>query len=504
MTERAAGVLMHPTSLPSAFGVGAFDGAADDFLEFLAESRMKYWQICPLGPTGYGDSPYQCFSVFAGNPYMIDPEPLARAGLIPADALQSLRGLNPDRVDFPALHRLKMPLLFGAHAAWRRLGGAPLPYGEFVAFKRTHAAWLDGYALFSALRDHFDSKPWWEWPAEVRTWEAAQTSPLREQVAERADAYAFLQYIFFGQWARVRARASQLGISIIGDAPIFTALDSADVWANPELFQLDPETNRPLAVAGVPPDYFSADGQHWGNPLYAWRAHAAERYAWWLDRLRINFELADVVRLDHFRGFDTYWSIPAGSPTARNGHWEHGPGLEFFAAVKAAIPDAKIIAEDLGEPADSVVALREGSGLPGMAVLQFAFGGDAKNLYLPHNHKANAVIYPGTHDNDTTRGWYATTDEKTRDHVRRYLRVSGNEVSWDFVRASYESVCNLAVIPLQDLFDLGSDARFNTPGRPQGNWGWRYRTERLQQLRQNSARYLGELAELFDRGAARR
>jgi 4-alpha-glucanotransferase len=318
-------------------------------------------------------------------------------------------------------------------------------------------------------------------------------------VADRAEAYEFIQYLFFGQWTLLRACAAKLGISIIGDTPIFTALDSADVWGNPELFQLDRTSLRPTAVAGVPPDYFSADGQLWGNPLYDWAAHATQGYAWWLDRLRANFAVADIVRIDHFRGFEAYWSVPAGATTARNGKWVAGPGLAFFEAIRAKLPDAKLIAEDLGLLTTETTDLRNATGLPGMAVLQFAFGGGSDNLYLPHNHRANSVIYPGTHDNDTTLGWYATADEKTRDHVRRYLRVGGQEVGWDFVRASYESVANLAVIPLQDLMSLGSEARFNTPGKSQGNWSWRYRADQLRDLTVNSAHYLRQLGELYGR-----
>ncbi len=499
LNHRAAGVLAHPTSLPSAFGVGAFDAAATALLEFLSASGIKYWQVCPLGPTGYGDSPYQCFSSFAGNPYLVDLAPLAAAGLLTTEQLQSLRALDTDHVDFGALYRLKLPLLFAAHATWAKNPKRVLPYGDFAGFRAQQSAWLDGYSLFSALKDHFGGRPWWEWPAEVRSLANSAESPLREKVAARAEAYAFIQYLFFAQWTQVRARAAKLGISIIGDTPIFTAIDSADVWASPHLFQLDPATARPTFVAGVPPDYFSADGQLWGNPLYRWPVHAAEGYAWWIARLRANFALCDVVRIDHFRGFDSYWSIPASAPTARTGTWQPGPGLDFFHAVRAAMPHAKLIAEDLGELAPSVVALRDATGLPGMAILQFAFGGDAKNLYLPHNHRTNSVVYPGTHDNDTTLGWYATTDEKSRDHVRRYLRVSGREVGWDFIRSAYDSVANLAVIPLQDLMSLGSGARFNTPGKSQDNWTWRYRAEQLRALHENSASYLRELAELSGR-----
>lgn len=499
LDHRAAGVLVHPTAFPSAFGVGAFDTAADEFFAFLAQAKMKYWQVCPLGPTGYGDSPYQCFSSFAGNPYLIDPVPLVRIGLLDEKALAPLRALSSTKVDFGALYVLKRPLLFSAHTRWREQSEKSLPYGDFAAFQKKHSAWLAGYGLFSALKDHFGGRPWWEWPLEVRSLVSAEQSSLAKQLADKAEAYEFIQYLFFGQWADLRTRAAKLGISIIGDTPIFTALDSADVWANPELFQLDPATLRPTAVAGVPPDYFSADGQLWGNPLYDWPAHAAGHYAWWIARLRANFELCDVVRIDHFRGFEAFWSVPAGSPTAKTGSWVLGPGIEFFRAVAAAIPSAKLIAEDLGLLTPATIALRDETGLPGMAVLQFAFGGKADNFYLPHNLFKNSVIYPGTHDNDTTLGWYASADERTRDHVRRYLRINGQEIGWDLARAAYRSVSNLAIVSLQDLMSLGSEARFNTPGKAQGNWTWRYTAEQLRALRDNSAGHLAELAALYGR-----
>jgi len=503
LDRRSVGVLLHPTALPSPYGVGAFDQEAFNLLDFFAHAGISAWQLCPLGPTGYGDSPYQCFSAFAGNPYLIDPGALVQAGLLTADAVAPLRALPADRVDFGALYQLKLPILFSAWEAARRHPKRALPYGDFDAFRQQHAAWLESYCLFSALKEHFQGQPWWEWPAEVRSFPVARKSPLAGKLVERADAYAFVQYLFFGQWAKLRERARDLNISIIGDTPIFAAIDSADVWANPNLFQLDPKTLRPTFVAGVPPDYFSADGQLWGNPLYHWPAHAADGYKWWLDRLRANFELYDIVRIDHFRGFDTYWSIPAGAPNARTGTWEQGPGVDFFKAVRAALPDAKLIAEDLGELSPSVITLREATGLPGMAILQFAFGSGPDNLYLPHNHRANSVIYPGTHDNDTTLGWYASMDELTRDHVRRYFRVSGREIGWDFVRAAYASVARLAVIPLQDLFSLGSEARFNTPGKSQGNWSWRYRADQLRSLRDGASAYLHDLAELYGRAPAK-
>ncbi len=502
LDHRAAGVLLHPTALPGAGGIGTLDSAVDDFLRFLSCAGMRYWQACPLGPTGFGDSPYQTFSSFAGNPYLIDLQPLAQLGLLSAADLTRLARLSSDRVDFGTLFQEKLPLLFRAHAAWRKHSQPALPYGDFREFCILHAAWLEPYALFSALKDHHGGRPWWEWPREFRSHTTARKSVLHQTLDSRIEAYAFQQYLFFGQWNRVRTRARDLGIEIIGDIPIFTALDSADVWGAPHLFQLDPDTSRPTAVAGVPPDYFSADGQLWGNPLYNWDGHAADGYAWWLSRLEAAFALCDVVRIDHFRGFEAYWSIPAGSPNARRGQWLPGPGLDFFRQVRTRMPQARLIAEDLGLLTPATIALREATGLPGMAVLQFAFGGDARNLYLPHNLRANCVLYPGTHDNDTTRGWYATAGDGARDHVRRYFRISGQEIPWDFVRAAYASVANLIVIPLQDLLNLGPEARFNTPGQAQGNWTWRYRAEQLRQLSDHSAAYLRDLAALYGRDRA--
>lgn len=497
---RSAGVLMHPTSLPGDQGIGVLDHAVDAWLAFLADAGIRYWQICPLGPTGYGDSPYQCFSAFAGNPYLIDLRALVDAGLLTEPDIAPLRALPRDRVDYGWLFVTKWPALLRAYDRFVAGNRQTQLYGDFEAFRATHREWLEPYALFLALKDHFKGAAWWTWPAEVRFFAGARSAAVAQEasIVARAEAHAFFQYLFFGQWRSVRARARHRGIEIIGDAPIFVARDSADVWANPELFQLDPE-GPPRFVAGVPPDYFSADGQLWGNPLYDWPAHAADGYLWWLRRLRSNFELYDVVRIDHFRGFDTYWSVPGAAETAKVGSWKEGPGLDFFRAVKAALPDSRLIAEDLGDLLPSVLKLRDATGLPGMTVLQFAFGGGSDNLYLPHNTQPNSVVYPGTHDNDTTLGWYRSVDEKTRDHVRRYFRISAQEVGWDFIRAGYEAVARLAVFPVGDLMNLGSEGRFNTPGRPDGNWQWRYSSSQLEKLHRNSAGYLRELGALYGR-----
>lgn len=498
LTHRSSGVLMHPTSLPGPQGCGVLDGAIDDWLSFLADAGIRNWQTCPLGPTGFGDSPYQCFSVFAGNPYLIDLEPLQAAGLLQPADLSTLNNLPQDRVDFGQLYLHKWPLLFKAHAAWKTMASG-LPYGDFAQFRQQQAHWLEAYALFMAIKDWQQGRPWWDWPEGLRFHERAKKAKLPENVKQRAEAYAFCQYLFFGQWQIVRQKARSKGIEIIGDAPIFVAADSADVWSHPELFQLDQQTGRPEYVAGVPPDYFAEDGQLWGNPLYRWENHAKDDFAWWLSRLHGNFQLCDILRIDHFRAFDTYWSIPADAPTAQTGQWREGPGLAFFEAVLRSMPQARLIAEDLGELLPSVHTLRHASGLPGMAILQFAFGGDATNTYLPHNLQANCVLYPGTHDNDTSQGWYQSAPESVRDHVRRYLRIQGDEIGWDFVRTAYESVCNLAILPLQDLLSLDSSARFNTPGQPAGNWQWRFKADQLADLHRSSADYLHALGALYGR-----
>jgi 4-alpha-glucanotransferase len=498
LTDRAAGLLLHPTSLPGDFGVGTLDEHLDRFLEFLEAAGFRYWQLCPLGPTGFGDSPYQCFSAFAGNPYLINLLELTRHGLLPQDALGPLVFLNASRVDYGALYRLIWPLLGRVYENYRA-GRGMAPYGSFEIFQQTNAAWLEPYAYFRALKDHYDGQPWWQWPEETRDYRKAQSSALRSRLKDGIAMHAFSQYLFFGQWRRVRATAAKRGLEIIGDIPIFVAMDSADAWSAPHLFELDERTGRPIAVAGVPPDYFSADGQLWGNPLYRWDVHASDGYAWWHARLRAAFELYDVVRIDHFRGFADYWRIPFPAATARKGRWMPGPGLGFFDSVQRAFPGARIIAEDLGELSPVAKRLRRDTGLPGMAILQFAFGGKSTNPYLPHNLEANGAVYPGTHDNDTSLGWYATADEKTRDHVRRYLRVSGSEIGWDLVRAAYGAVSRLAIVTLPDLLSLGSADRFNSPGQPAGNWQWRYPALQLDRLFGGTAKYLYELADLCGR-----
>ena len=495
LSQRSAGVLLHPTSLPGDQGVGTLDASAIRFLDFLKSAGMSWWQVCPLGPTGYGDSPYQCFSAFAGNPYLIDLGDLVARGLLETSEVAAL---GAGDVDFGGLYEKKWPLLRRAFERHRKAGSPALGPEGLAQFAASQASWLEPYAVFRALKDHFGGRAWWDWPAEARSLPGPR-SRLRATLRDEIEAHQFYQYAFFTQWRRVRAEAASRGIGIIGDIPIFVAADSADAWARPELFELGKD-GRPVAVAGVPPDYFSSDGQLWGNPLYRWDVHASDGYAWWKERMRASFEMYDVVRIDHFRGFDAFWRIPLPAENARKGEWIQGPGLEFFRAIRDAFPGARIIAEDLGMLTPSVEVLLAHTGLPGMSVLQFAFGGDAKNPYLPHNLKHNEVVYPGTHDNDTAVGWYASSPEKVRDHARRYLRVDGGTIGWDLIRTAYSGVSRIAVIPMQDILSLGTDARLNMPGKPDGNWRWRMSAGDLTSLESGGrSEYLHELAELNGR-----
>ncbi len=491
--------MLHPTSLPSEFGIGTFNDHCRDFIDFLAASGFSYWQVCPMGPTGYGNSPYQSFSSFAGNPYLISLNELNAQQLLSQSILEDLKTLPSSFVDYGGLYLSKWPVLNAVYQRFVNENESIRPYGSFSSFKAKHAEWLDSFAYFQALKEHFNGASWIDWPSEIRDFEKAQKNKLRTELAEKIDAQKFYQYLFFGQWKQIREYANTRGIQIIGDVPIFVALDSSDVWQNRNLFQFETKKTKPKTVAGCPPDYFSEDGQLWGNPLYDWEAMEKDDYDWWAKRLKANFDLYDVVRIDHFRGFDSYWSIPYDSKTAKKGEWLEGPGLNFFETLKQKLESCKLIAEDLGELTDRVRELREDTGLPGMAILQFAFDGDSENLYLPHNHEANTVLYPGTHDNDTSLGWYKSAEEKTQDQVRRYYGVSGEELPWDFIRSAYRSVSKLAIIPFQDILSLGSEGRFNTPGKADGNWEWRYKPEQLENLRRETSPYLMNLAELYNR-----
>lgn len=492
--SRRSGVLLHPTSLPGPHGIGELGREAFAWLDFLESAGQRLWQVMPLGPTGYGDSPYQCFSAFAGNHYLIDLESLARAGHLTAGELAGLRALPPDRVDFGAVIPLKLTLLGTAAERFLAAAGAA-ERAALAEFTRANEAWLPDYALFMAFKEANGGKAWNEWPAGVRSRAAAAMESARAELAPAIAKHTVWQYWFREQWDALHAYAAERDIAILGDIPIFVAHDSADTWARPDQFHLD-VTGGPTVVAGVPPDYFSATGQRWGNPLYRWDVMARDGYAWWVERVRAALGLVDMLRIDHFRGFAAYWEIPASEPTAVKGRWVAGPGQALFDALRAALGELPLVAEDLGVITPDVDALRTANGLPGMKVLQFAFADGADDPYLPHNYDADCVVYTGTHDNDTTAGWFASAPEVERDLVRRYLACDDTAVPWSFLRLAQASVARTAVATLQDVLGLGGEARMNTPGVATGNWSWRFR---WQDVPYWVAPQLRELATLFGR-----
>ncbi len=488
---RSSGILLHPSSLPGPWGIGDLGPAAYQFVDFLAASGQSLWQILPLGPTGYGDSPYQAFSASAGNPLLVSLDQLIRRGLLSyEEVVEAAVGhdLGIDTVNYGEVIAFKLPLLQLSYERLRQ-GVAPELAAAFAEFAVAQAGWLDDYALFMALKGAHGGQAWSSWSPELRAREAGALDKARAEHAHAIEVQKFLQFLFFQQWLPLKAYANERGISIIGDAPIFVAYDSADVWANPELFFLDKE-GAPTVVAGVPPDYFSATGQRWGNPLYRWDRMAQDGYAWWVARLRAAFTQVDMLRLDHFRGFAAYWEVPASQETAIHGRWVKGPGPELFARLEQELGGLAIIAEDLGLITPDVHALREQFDFPGMTVLQFAFDGDPENVYLPHNHTKNSVVYTGTHDNNTTVGWYGTLDEGGREQVRAYLARDGSDIAYDLIRAAMMSVADIVVTPFQDVLRLGADARMNTPGLLGRNWGWRFRAEALNESVGGGLRFL--------------
>ena len=467
---RSSGVLFHPTSLPGGQGIGDLGREAYRFVDWLVSAGQSYWQVLPLNPTGFGDSPYQGFSACAGNHFLISLDLLAQQGLIAESALPpSGRGAN---VDFGMVFQSKTELLRRAFKGFREKAPQWMKdrFGSFCGSIRNR--WLEDYALFRALKDHFGGRPWPQWDAELVHRDGKALEKWSRQLAEDVLFHKWLQFEFFRQWSELRAYAAQNGVSIIGDAPIFVAHDSADVWAHQGMFRLDGSGN-PTHVAGVPPDYFSATGQLWGNPLYNWDALASTGFRWWIERFRVLLTMVDSVRLDHFRGFEAYWEIPGGEPTAVNGRWVKAPGQALLAALKKSLGRLPIIAEDLGVITPEVEALRDGFGLPGMRILQFGFEEGPASNHLPHNHGRNTVVYPGTHDNDTLAGWHKSVDEKVRASVLRYTGDPSEPLPWNVIRMAYASVADLAVIPMQDLLGLGNEARMNFPGKPSGNWTWR-------------------------------
>ena len=465
---RSCGVLLPVSSLPSEYGIGCFSKEAYEFVDKLFEAGQGYWQILPLGPTSYGDSPYQSFSTYAGNPYFVDLVELKNLGLIKEAELKKLNfGKNAHYVDYAKVYNSRFKALKIAFENAKKLlkaGKLKIEGGEsFEAFKKANSLWLPDYSLFMAIKDSLGGIAWNEWEEGLRLRGAATLKKYKDKLADEVEFYAFIQWMFDIQWKKLKKYANEKGIKIIGDVPIYVAFDSADAWASPELFQFD-EKFIPTAVAGCPPDAFSATGQLWGNPLYDWDYHKKTGYDWWMKRMARAFDLYDTVRIDHFRGFDTYYSIPYGRKDAVVGKWKKGAGFALFARMK----------EVLGEM--DVIKLVKRTGYPGMKVIHFAFYGGAETTYLPHNHVANSVVYTGTHDNDTTLGWYRSLTKKVRDYTREYLNIlteDENEIVWDIIRSAYMSVGNLAIIPMQDFLCLGSEARINTPSTLGGNWEWR-------------------------------
>jgi 4-alpha-glucanotransferase len=503
--ERAAGILLHPTSLPGPHGIGELGLEATAFLDFLHETGQSLWQVLPLGPTGYGDSPYQCFSAFAGNPLLVSLDRLCDEGLVSGADLRKRPDFPEREVDFGPVIEWKRPLLAKAFAAFEKKAG-PARRAGLEAFVKAEEVWLADFGLFMALKRANGGAAWNTWDRALVNREEAALGRARRELAREVREVEFEQWLFFEQWADVRRQARERSIRILGDIPIFVAQDSADVWAHPGIFHLAAD-GRPAFQAGVPPDYFSATGQLWGNPLYRWDALARAGYAWWIDRFRAVLGLVDLVRLDHFRGFEAYWEVAGDAETAKDGRWVEGPGAPFFEALRAALGELPIVAEDLGVITPEVEALRAGFGFPGMAILQFAFGTDAHaNDFLPHNFPRNKVVYTGTHDNDTVVGWWTagvgdstrTTEEveKERERALAYCGGDGTEIHWDFIRTLFVSVADTAIVPLQDVLGAGSEARMNLPGRGHGNWRWRFAAsdltpavrKRLRAITEGSAR----------------
>ncbi len=472
---RKSGILLPISSIPSRYGIGTFSKQAYEFVDFLEKAGQKCWQILPLGPTGYGDSPYQSFSTFAGNPYYIDLEDLIERGWLTEEECAAYDFGQEDRyVDYEKIYLSRFQALRKAYER-SHIKEAE----EFQNFKEENAFWLDDYALYMAVKNSFDSVSWIEWDEDIRLRREAAMDAYKEKCAEEVEFYKFQQFLFVTQWLALKGYANKKGIQIIGDIPIYVAFDSADTWANPELFQLD-ENCLPVGVAGCPPDAFSETGQLWGNPLYRWDYHKETGYEWWMKRIASCYKWYDAVRIDHFRGFDEYYFIPYGDKTAQFGHWEKGPGYDIFKVMKEKIGNKPVIAEDLGYLTPSVLKLVKKTGYPGMKVLQFAFDDSQDSDYLPHKYPQNAIVYTGTHDNDTTVSWFASLNRRDKAFAKRYLNIrTKKDIQWEFIRAALASVADTAVIPMQDYLGLGAEARTNTPATLGDNWKWRLQPEEL-------------------------
>lgn len=477
---RSSGILLHPTSFPSRFGIGDLGLEAYRFIDFLKDSYQQYWQVLPLSPTGYGNSPYMSYSAMAGNPLLISPEKLLDEGLLTAADFANLPAFPTDKVNFDQVVPLKVELLKKACENFKAKA-TPTQQQAFTVFCNSKAYWLDNYALFMALKDAQNSASWNTWESDLakRTPEALERA--QRQLAGEIFYYKFVQYEFFRQWSELKTYANTHGIDIIGDIPIYVAHDSADVWANPAIFCLDEKTGEAAQMAGVPPDYFSATGQLWGNPVYNWEALQAQDFKWWVQRFEAMLDYVDIIRIDHFRGFEAFWSVAQGEETAINGEWVLAPGDTFFEVIKQKLGKLPVLAEDLGVITPEVEALRDKFEFPGMKVLQFAFGSDPENPFLPFNYVRNAVVYTGTHDNDTTIGWFHTANDQEKRNLLLYLGCFSPEgIHWDLIRLALSSIANQAIIPLQDILGLGTEARMNFPSIAEGNWEWRYHPDALR------------------------
>lgn len=481
MKKRQSGVLMHISSLPGKYGIGSFGQSAYDFVDFLVRTKQRYWQILPLGTTSYGDSPYQSFSAFAGNTYFIDFDILIEEGLLnEVDVKGADFGDDPRKVDYAKIFDARRPIMEKAVARFLKADDL----SDYESFVEQNAAWLEVFAEYMAIKEHFDNLAWTEWPDEaIRRREPASLTSYREKLADKLTYHRVTQYLFFKQWLRLKAYANEHHIEIVGDMPIYVAADSADVWAQPHFFKTD-AVGKPTCVAGCPPDEFSETGQLWGNPIYDWEAMDKDGYAWWIERLRESFKIYDIVRIDHFRGFESYWEVPADSDTSATGKWVKGPDYKLFAAVKEALGDLNIIAEDLGFMTDEVIELRERTGFPGMKILQFAFNPDDESIDSPHLAPNNSVMYTGTHDNNTVLGWYKDEiDDATRQYMAQYTnRKEYETVPHAMLRTIFASVSFMAIATMQDLLELDSAARMNYPSTIGGNWTWRMTAEELNPI----------------------
>lgn len=494
--ERSAGILLHPTSLPGKYGIGDFGENAFKFVDFLVDAGQKLWQVFPLGPTGYGDSPYQCFSAFAGNPLLVSPDLLKEKGYLTDNDLQDIPEFNPLKIDYGRVINYKNSLLNAAYENFKKNGAGWQE--SFDKFKSENSGWLDDYALFMACKEHHGGVMWRQWSSDIAFRKGNAVDEWNEKLSDRVNYQKFIQFLFFDQWHSVKKYANEKGIKIIGDLPIFIAYDSSDLWANRHLFTVN-ENGILETVAGVPPDYFSPTGQLWGNPLYKWDEMEKDNFAWWKERFKQMFDLVDIVRIDHFRGFEAFYEIPGDAPTAETGKWVKAPGEKLFNEIRKEFGEPPIIAEDLGIITEEVKALRDKFNFPGMKIMQFAFGEEGDKNFLPHRYIHNCVVYSGSHDNDTTRGFFEA--EKANgsgifEWAQKYLNYYGNDIRFAVIKAAYSSVADTVVIPMQDILNLGSEARMNFPGRPDGNWQWRFTWE---QVDENLISLYKEMCELYER-----